>query len=208
MKKDVNAKKKAVGSSHPPAAAEAGAAQAAAEAPADDQEVRGKAAHAEDMDAAQPKEFDKQEFVRAVRKAVADKAPKNLDEADKLGESGKAEEVKSEVHGKVGEGKDTAAEDIADTTAAPPEPKQVLPMAGDKVPGTPGAPNSVLAAPDTLPPSATDMSAGPEQVKAQMAEAQVTEQQLSFDNAGEPQFDTAVKEKKTVQDPEVRPRVP
>ncbi|MGW5721855.1 hypothetical protein ACWEVP_37170 [Amycolatopsis sp. NPDC003865] len=203
LKKDVNAKKKTVGVSHPPAAAEAGAAQEAAEAPADDQEARGKAAHAEDMDAAQPKEFDKQEFIQAVKKAVADKAPKNLDEADKFGESGKAEEVKTEVQGKVGEGKDASAREIAETTAAPPEPapdaKRVVPMAADRVPGKPSAPDPARAAPDQLPPSATDLSAGPEQVNQQMAEAQVTDQQLSFQNAREPQFDKAVKEKKTLE---------
>jgi hypothetical protein len=203
LKKDVNTKKTAVGSSHPPATAEAGAAQNAAEAPADDQEARGKAAHAEDMDAAQPKEFNKQEFVDAVRKAVKDKAPKNLDEADEFGESGKAEEVRTEVQGKVGEGKDASAQDIAETTAAPPEPapdtKQVVPMAADRVPGKPGTPNPAQAAPDALPPSATDLSAGPDQVDQQLAEAKVTEQQLSFDNAREPRFDKAVKEKKTLE---------
>ncbi|MEV4143727.1 Rossmann-like fold-containing protein [Amycolatopsis sp. NPDC049691] len=203
LKKDVNTKKKTVGASHPPAAAEAGAAQEAAEAPADDQEARGKAAHAEDMDAAQPKEFDKQEFIRAVKKAIADKAPKNLDEADKFGESGKAEEVKTEVQGKVGEGKDASAQDIAETTAAPPEPapdaKRVVPMAADKVPGKPATPNPAQAAPDQLPPSATDMSAGPDQVNRQMADAQVTDRQLSFQNSREPQFDKAVKEKKTLE---------
>ncbi|MFI6303820.1 hypothetical protein ACIBCH_18265 [Amycolatopsis thailandensis] len=155
------------------------------------------------MNAAQPKEFDKQEFIRAVKKAIADKAPKNLDEADKFGESGKAGEVKNEVQGKVGEGKDASAQEIAETTAAPPEPaadaKQVVPMAADKVPGKPGAPNPAQAAPDRLHPSATDMSAGPEQVKAQMAGAQVTEQQLSFKNSREPQFDKAIKEKKTLE---------
>ncbi|MFD2469991.1 phage tail protein [Amycolatopsis silviterrae] len=203
LKKDVNAKKKAVGASHPPAAAEAGAAQGAAEAPADDQEARGKAAHAEDMDAAQPKEFNKQEFIQAVKKALADKAPKNLDEADKFGESGKAEEVKTEVQGKVGQGKDASAQEIADTTAAPPEPapdaKAVVPMAADKVPGKPGAPDPAQATPDQLPPSATDLSDGPEQVNRQMADAQVTDQQLSFKNSREPQFDKAVKEKKTME---------
>ncbi len=202
LKKDVTTKKKTVGASHPPAAAEAGAAQEAAAAPADDQEARGKAAHADDMDAAQPKEFDKQEFVQAVKKAIADKAPKNLDEADKFGESGKAEEVKTEVQGKVGEGKDASAREIAETTAAPPEPapdaKQVVPMAADRVPGKPGPPNPAQAAPDQLPPSATDLSAGPDQVDRQLADAQVTEQQLSFKNSREPQFDQAVKEKKTM----------
>ncbi|MEV6827398.1 hypothetical protein [Amycolatopsis sp. NPDC051102] len=203
LKKDVTAKKKAIGASHPPAAAEAAAPQDAAEAPADDQEARGKAAHAEDMDAARPKEFDKQEFIQAVKKAVADKAPKNLDEADKFGESGKAEEIKTEVQGKVGEGTDASAREIAETTAAPPEPapdaKQVVPMAADKVPARPGTPDPAQAAPDRLPPSATDLSAGPDQVNRQMAEAQVTDQQLSFKNSREPQFDKAVNDKKTME---------
>ncbi|WP_410672904.1 hypothetical protein [Amycolatopsis sp. cmx-4-68] len=202
LKKDVDTKKKAVASSHPPAAAEAGAAQDAAEAPADDREARGKAAHAEDMAAAQPKEFDKQEFIRAVKDAVADRAPKNLDEADKFGESGKADEVKAEVQGKVGAGKDASAREIADTTAAPPEPapdaKQVVPMAADKVPGKPGAPNPAQAAPDPLPPAATDLSAGPDQVDRQLADANVTERQLTFENSREPQFDKAVKDKKAL----------
>ncbi|MFJ9785908.1 hypothetical protein ACIRSS_40485 [Amycolatopsis sp. NPDC101161] len=202
LKKDVDTKKKAVGSSHPPAAAEAGAAQDAAEAPADDREARGKAAHAADMEAAQPKEFDKQAFVEAVKKAVADKAPKNLDEADNFSGSGKADEVKTEVQGKVGEGKDASAREIADTTAAPPKPapdaKPVVPMAADKVPGKPGAPNPARAAPDPLPPEATDMSAGPDRVDRQMADAQVTEQQLTFEHSREPQFDKAVKDKKSL----------
>ncbi|WP_133908950.1 hypothetical protein [Actinophytocola oryzae] len=203
LKTDVNTKKKTVGASHPPAAAEAGAAQDAAEAPADDQEARGKAAHAEEMDAAQPKEFNKQDFVAAVRKAIADRAPKNLEDADNFGDSGKAEEVKQEVQGKVGDGKHASAQNIAETTAAPPDPapdaKQVVPMAGDKVPPKPSTPNPTQAAPDQLPPSASDMSEGPAQVDQQMADAKVTEQQLSLENSREPQFDKAVKEKKTLE---------
>ncbi|WP_103352418.1 HPC2 multi-domain protein [Amycolatopsis sp. CA-128772] len=202
LKKDVTAKKKRVAGSHPPATAEAGSAQAAAVAPAGDQEARGKAAHADDMDAAQPKQFDKQAFIEAVKQAVKDKAPKNLDEADKFGESGKAEEIKTEVQGKVGEGKDASAQEIADTTAAPPAPapdaKQVVPMAADPVPGKPGAPNPAQATPDPLPPSVTDMSAGPDRVGRQLADAHVTEQQLSLEHSHEPSFGKAVKDKKAM----------
>jgi hypothetical protein len=200
LRKDVNAKKRAVGSSHPPPATEAGAAQAASVPPADDQEARGKAAHAENMDAAEPKAFDKQAFIDAVKKAIADRAPKNLEEADEFGGSGKAEEVKGEVQGEVGEGKESSAKDIAETTAQAPQPapdkKDVVPMAGDKVPGKPGTPNPSQATPDALPASATDMSEGPAQVDDQMASAQVTEQQLSFENSREPKFDKAVQNKK------------
>ena len=108
LRKDVGAKKRRVGSSHPPAKAEAGAAQAASVPPGDDREARGKAAHAEDMNAAQPKEFNKTAFAKAVEDAVTRRAPKNLDEADSFGESGKAAEVKQEVQGKVGEGKQSS----------------------------------------------------------------------------------------------------
>ncbi|WP_410673366.1 hypothetical protein [Amycolatopsis sp. cmx-4-68] len=204
LTKDVATKKKAVSRSHPPATAEAGAAQAAAVPPADDREARGKAAHAEDMDSAQPKEFDKAAFVKAVQDAVAERAPKNLDEADKFGDSGKAEEVKTAVQGKVSAGKETSARDIADTTAQVPQPapdsKAVVPLTPDRVPGKPGTPNPNLAGPDVLPPSATDMSAGPAQVNDQMAAARVTEQQLSFENSREPSFDKAVKDKKAMDD--------
>ena len=201
LKKDVGTKKRAVGTSHPPAKTEAGAAQAASVPPADDREARGKAAHAEDMDAAQPKEFDKREFVKAVEDAVARKAPKNLDEADTFGESGKAEEVKQEVQTKVGEGKEASAKEIADTTRATPKPaadeKPVVPLAGDKVPGKPATPDPNRAAPDPLPKSATDLSAGPARVDKQMADAQVTEPQLLKSN--EPAFTKAVKDKKSME---------
>ncbi|SNY37927.1 hypothetical protein SAMN05421748_105160 [Paractinoplanes atraurantiacus] len=203
LRKDVRAKKRRIASSHPPPKAEAGAAQAASVPPSDDREARGKAAHAEDMDAAQPKEFNKADFVRAVEDAVAKRAPKNLDEADSFGESGKADEVKKEVQGKVGEGKEASAKEIADTTHATPAPapdeKTVVPLAADKVPGRPGTPDPGLAAPDPLPASATDMSAGPARVDRQMADAKVTEEQLSFDNAREPGFDKAVQDKKTME---------
>ncbi|MFI9588045.1 HPC2 multi-domain protein [Streptomyces sp. NPDC052236] len=200
LKKDVAAKKRVVGTTHPPARTEAVAAQAAAVPPADDQEARGKAAHAEDMDAAQPKEFNKETFVAAVEKAIADRAPKNLDEADHFGDSGKAEEVKQEVQGKVGEGKQTSAQAIADTTAQVPQPapdaKTVVAMAPDRPPGKPAGPNANQAVPDTLPASATDMSAGPDQVNQQMSQAKVTEQQLAKSN--EPTFKAALADKKTM----------
>src|SRR5436190_2256799 len=86
---------------------------------------RGVAAHAEDMNAAQPKEFDK---------------------------------------------------------APAPDAKTVVPLKPDQPPGRPAAPDPDQAAPDQLPPSATDMSAGPAQVNRQMAGAQVTEAQLAHSN--------------------------
>ncbi|MFD7714215.1 hypothetical protein ACFV8W_44910, partial [Streptomyces sp. NPDC059786] len=202
LKEDVGRKKTALAASHPPPRTEASAAQDAALPPADDAEAQGKTANAQEMNEAEPKEFDKDAFIRAVEKAIADKAPKNLDEADKFAGSGKADEVRAEVHGKVGEGKAASAEQIATTTNAPPNtaaavPKKVVPMTADRPPGTPGAPNAAQAVPDRLPASATDLSAGPAGLKRRMDGAKVTEVQLR--NSNEPAFKKALSEKRTAE---------
>ncbi|AQW55435.1 hypothetical protein SHXM_08898 [Streptomyces hygroscopicus] len=202
LKTDVRRKKRSVASSHPPPRTEAGAAQDAARPPKDDEEAQGKTANAEKMNEAKPKDFDKDAFIRAVEKAIAEKAPKNLDEADEFAGSGKADEVRAEVHGKVGQGKSDSAEQIATTTAAPPDtsaavPKRVVPLTSDRPPGAPGPPNPANAVPDKLPPSATDMSAGPAKLKQRMVGAQVTEGQLQKSN--EPTFKEALGAKKAAE---------
>lgn len=202
LKADVRGKQKLL-AAHPPAKAEAGKAQGAAKPPQDDKEAQGKAANAEKMNAAKPGEFDKAAFVRAVNEAIAAQSPKNLDEADKFGGSGKADAVKGQVQGQVTEGKKTSAGPIETTTKAPPDTskateKPVTPLVADKPPATPGTPDPAKAVPDKAPPAATDFSAGPKQVDQQMAEAQVTEDQLARSN--EPEFTGALKEKSAVEE--------
>ncbi|MEU2657920.1 hypothetical protein ABZ615_21660 [Streptomyces sp. NPDC007325] len=198
---DVAAKKRTM-SAHAPAAAESKSAQDAAVAPPDDKEAQGKAANAEKMNAAKPGEFDKAAFVAAVDKAIEAQAPKNLDEADKFSKSGKADKVKEEVDGKVGEGKDTSAKDIETTTKAPPDTsaakdKPVTPMTPDRPPPHPGAPSAADAIPAKQPPAVTDFSQGPAENDKAMADAEVTEEQLAKGN--EPEFDAALKAKKTAE---------
>jgi len=198
LKRDVKSKQQSM-AKHPPPQAEASAAQGAAKPPQDDKEAQGKAANAEKMNAAKPGEFDKAAFVKAVNEAIAKQAPKNLDEADKFGDSGKADAVKGEVQGKVGAGKETSAKAIETTTKAPPDTsaakdKSVTPLRPDQPPPKPGTPNPDQAIPDKAPPAATDFSEGPKQVDQQMADAQVTEEQLAKSN--EPEFTGALKEKK------------
>ena len=183
---------------HRPARHEAAAAQAAAKAPPDDREAQGKAANAEKMNTAKPATFDKAAFVKAVEEAVARQAPKNLDEADQFADSGKADQVKGEVQGQVGAGKEASAAPIADTAAAPPDTsaavdKPVVPMTADQPPRVPAAPDPAQAVPDKAPPSATDFSAGPRQIDQQMSDAQVTDDQLT--HANEPAFTGALKDK-------------
>lgn len=170
--------------------------------PRDDEVAQGKAANAEKMNEAKPKEFDRDAFIRAVEEAIARKAPKNLDEADKFAESGKPEEIKADVRDRVGSGKADSAEQIATTTAAPPDTaaaveKKVVPLAADRAPGAPGTPDPAQAVPDRVPPEATDLSAGPARVDQQLADAQVTEPQLR--KANEPAFTNALQQKQTAE---------
>ncbi|MFT2016863.1 phage tail protein [Streptomyces sp. 796.1] len=201
VKADVGTKKQAI-KQHQPATTESKAAQDAAVAPPDDKEAQGKAAQAEKMNAAEPGEFNKQAFIDAVNKAIAAQAPKNLNEADKFADSGKADQVKEQVDGKVTDGKKTSAKEIETTTKAAPDTskaktKKVTPMTADKPPGKPGAPSAADAVPDKQPPAVTDFSAGPKANDAAMADAEVTEEQLAKGN--EPQFNEALSEKKKAE---------
>jgi hypothetical protein len=195
---EVRGKQKTM-SAHPSASGEAAAAARAAVPPQDDKLAQGKAANAERMNAAKPGEFDKAAFIRAVDEAIASQAPKNLDEADKFGKSGKAGAVKDKVAGQVATGKEKSAGAISSATAASPntavaKDKPVTPLSPDRPPGTPGVPDPARAVPDRAPPGATDFSAGPARVNQQLAEAEVTEDQLARSN--EPEFAGALAEKK------------
>ena len=183
---------------HPPAQAEAKKAQDAAVAPPDERDAKAKATVADEMATAKPGSFDKAAFIAAVKQAIAAQTPKNLDEADKFADSGKAENVKAQVAGKVTEGKQASAKDIADKTAKPPDPsavppKPVTPMAPER-PAAPSPIEAGKAMPARAPPAATDLSAPKAETDQKMAEAGVTEEQLAKSN--EPEFTGALAAKK------------
>lgn len=201
VQSDVAAKKRKLAQHHP-ATAESRSAQDAAVAPPDDKEAQGKAANAEKMNAAKPGEFDKAGFIAAVNEAIAAQAPKNLDEADKFADSGKADKIKGEVDGKVTDGKQASSKDIETTTKAAPDTskakeKQVTPMGPDQPPANPGAPSAADATPQQQPAEVTDFSEGPKKTDQQMADADVTEEQLAKSN--EPEFTDALGEKKKAE---------
>ncbi|MGA3489240.1 hypothetical protein ACK8GG_14650 [Micromonosporaceae bacterium DT55] len=201
VRADVGRKQKTV-AAHPPARSEAARAQGAAKPPPDDKEAQGKTRNAEKMNAAKPGSFDKAAFITAVNEAIAAQAPKNLDEAEKFGDSGRADAVKGQVQGQVAAGTDASAKAIATTTKAAPDTsaakeKPVTPLVADKPPATPARPDPGNAVPDKAPPAATDFSAGPAQVDRQMADAKVTDDQLAKSN--EPEFTGALKQKKAAE---------
>src|SRR5215831_18291495 len=90
---------------HASARSKAGEAQAAAKGPPNDVASQAAAAQVDKMAQQKPGEFDKKAFIDAVKKAIEAAAPKNLEQADEFKKSDKAGQVKSEVSGLVGKGK-------------------------------------------------------------------------------------------------------
>lgn len=185
---------------HPPAAAKAQEAQGAALPPTDDVAGQAKAAKVDAMDAQQPGTFDKQAFIAAVKAAIESKSPKTLEEADEYKKSGKAGQTKGEVKGLVSQGKEGQAKDIEAATEAPPDqskavPKPVTPMAQEQA-GQAPAVTAVGAAPKPAPADQVNLAAGPQQANQEMADADVSEQQLAQSN--EPEFQQGLKDKQAV----------
>lgn len=194
VKRDIAAKA-STAKAHPPAGTEVRKAQDAAIAPADDKEAQAKAAQADKMAAARPGGFDKAGFIAAVNAAVARQAPQNLDEADKFATSGKADQIKTEVLGKVTSGKNAAARDITDRTREAPDTgaavvKPVTPLPPTPAPPAIAAPDATGAVPDKAPADQTDLRADQCETDHKMADAGVTEQQLARSN--EPEFTGAL----------------
>ena len=182
---------------HPPAASKAKEAQAAALAPTDDLTGQAKAAKVDTMDAQQAGTFDKKAFITAVKTAIEAKSPKTLKEAANYKESGKAGEVKGEIKGMVGQGKEGQAKDIETATEAPPDiskgvAKPVTPMETEQA-GQAVAIPAAGAAPKVAPPEQTNLEAGKHQANQELADAEVSEQQLAQSN--EPGFNQALADK-------------
>lgn len=187
---------------HAPAGAKAKEAQDAALAPTDDLAGQAKTAKVADMDAQPPGTFDKQAFIAAVKTAIEAKSPKTLEEADDYKESGKAGEVKGEIQGMVGQGKEGESKDIETATDKPPDQsksvaKPVTPMSQEQ-PGPAVQIPAAGAAPKPAPPEQTNLAAGKEQANQEMAEGGVSEQQLA--NSNEPEFQQALTDKKAAAD--------
>jgi hypothetical protein len=115
---------------HPPAEEEeASRAQAPPRPPSDDKASHAKAAQAEMMARATPRGFGRAALIGVAKKAITEATPKNLDESDRLADSGKLEGMKGEVLSKIPEGKQPSDHDVVEKTNQPPHP----PVAKDKL---------------------------------------------------------------------------
>ncbi|NLG21591.1 MAG: hypothetical protein GX555_09225 [Actinomycetales bacterium] len=188
----------AMARAHGPAAAKAAEARGAAQPPTGDLAAQAEAAKVDEMDAQQPGAFDKKAFISAVKAAIEAKAPTTLEEADEYRESGKAGEVKGDVAGLVTQGKGEQTKDIATATEAPPDhskavAKEVVPMGAEPVGQVPAVP-AAGAVPKPAQAERTNLQAGKRQADAELARAEVTEEQLARSN--EPEFQQAVADKR------------
>ncbi|GGK23254.1 hypothetical protein GCM10010124_14690 [Pilimelia terevasa] len=180
---------------HPAPAREVRAAQAAAVPPPDHREAQAEAAHTGRMDAAAPGVFDKAAFVAAVTAAIAARAPQTLEQADDFAGSGRPEEVRTAVAGTVATGHQRAARDIADRTAAAPDPaaardKPVTALPPAPATPRPAPPTARDAAPKPAPAAQVRTGAGRAESDAAMRAAGVSEDQLA--RSHEPEFAAAV----------------
>lgn len=194
LTKDIKTKAKAA-KTHAPAAAEAKKAQEAAVAPPDDKEAQAKAAQADTMGAAKPGGFDKAAFIAAVSQAIAQQRPRTNEDAQQFSSSGRAGQIKSQVVGMVGQGKQQSARDIAEKTAQPPDPgkaveKPVTPLPPAAAPPALGKPDPAKAVTDRAPQEQVEFGATPCELGSKMTDANVTEDQLA--KANEPKFTEAL----------------
>jgi hypothetical protein len=151
------------------------------------------------MGAQKPKGFDKAGFIAAVHAAIERKSPKNMTQVRDFKNSGKAAEIKSEVVGNVAAGKEAAAGDIKASTQAPPNPagippKSVTPMAPEAPGPKPPDAKAGDAMPGPKPEAEVSLDHTKPETDKQLADANVTAEQVAESN--EPQFQEAMAAKK------------
>ena len=189
---------------HEPAKTKANQAQAAAVAPPSEVESKGQANQMGEMEQAETPGFDKAAFKAKLMERIAEMAPKNLEEADDFKNNNKLESVKGELSGKVKEEQEGSQKPLEDKSKEAPDTSGIEPKAVTPLPPTqPGAAPSGIGAEGAVPKSKgkgeveAPLQENSKQLDQQMAEADVTEEQLAKSN--EPQFKAAVTAKKEAQ---------
>jgi hypothetical protein len=186
---------------HSPAAAKAGEAQGAAESPASEIEAKAQSNQVGEMEAAESPPFDAAAFKAQLMGRIQELAPRTAEEADNFKEQNKVGGLKDEMKGKVAEEKsaskspmEQAAEKPPDTAGVEPKPHEPL------TPTEPGAPPTDVGASKAAPkPKGASQVEKPlkenaAKIDQQMAEADITEEQLAKSN--EPEFKRALDAKK------------
>ncbi|MBE7531190.1 MAG: hypothetical protein HS099_15830 [Ardenticatenaceae bacterium] len=189
---------------HAPATEKAAEAAAAAEMPAAEIAGRAQNNQAGEMESAPTPDFDAAGFKARLMQRIQEMAPKNAEEADQFKESNKLDGMKGEATNQVAAEKDkskTPMEEAAgaapDTGAVPPKPVTPIPDAD------PGEAPPPLGAEAAVPKEKgvgeveQPLRESSQSLDDQMADAEVTEEQLA--NSNEPEFTGALESKKEAQ---------
>lgn len=185
-----------------PAARKAAEAQAAATGPTNEVASQAAASQVAKIDAQQPKPFDKAGFKAALLAKIAEVTPKTQKEADEFKQSGKVGRVKTAVTSQVAAGKEAAQGGIEQAAKAAPDPsgaqpKQVTPLEPFDAGPSPPEVGAAQAAPKPKTEGEVSLKEGSQSLDDQMAEANVTEEQLA--NSNEPEFTGALDTKNEAQ---------
>ncbi len=187
---------------HPPAGTKSAEAQAAAVSPANEVESKAQDKQVQEMNQQQPGQFNAGAFKAALMQKIAAATPQTLEEADKFKDQNKLDSVKGDLSSQVGDEKKQAADPIEEKTKEQPStegitPKPVTPLPPKQAGKAPSDIGADKAAPKPKSESEVSLQEGSKSIDKQMADAQITDQQLAKSN--EPQFQTALETKKTAQ---------
>jgi hypothetical protein len=189
---------------HKAASGAASEAQAAAESPSAELEGQAQTAQVGKLEQTEAPAFDGAAFKAALKAKIAELAPKSADEADNLKESGKVDTVKGEMQGQVNEEQtasqgplEEASKEAPDMNAA--DPKSVTPLEA----ASPAPAPSEIGADKAVPKPKgqgeveTPIAESNKALDQQMADAEITPQQLQ--NSNEPEFASALSAKDEAQ---------
>ena len=181
---------------HPHAGGAVRNAQAAAVAPGPAARSAAASASVSSLAAAPTAAFEAQAFKTALRAKLAQKMapPASAEAAQKALESGTAQQVGAEMKAELGQHKDAATGGLPAAAANPAspaafpqgQPPDMVPLPAAAAPSNPGGAGAV---PAPLPPAALDTGADRAAADKQLAEEEISDQQLRKSN--EPQFTAA-----------------
>ena len=183
---------------HEPVGAKVAAAHGAVKSFPNEVSSQADAKQAGVIDRQVPKPFDREAFTTALLKKIADTAPKTLAQADDFKSDNNLGSVKASLTSQVGEEKKESQKPIAEKMDATPDATGIEAKTDTPLPAVDAGTSPQVSAAGAAPKPASNedisLDAGPKQVNQQMADADVTEDQLKDSNESE--FQGALAEKK------------
>lgn len=186
---------------HPPAGQKAQQAQGAAESPASEVTSKAQAGHVGQMRSVEEPPFDAAGFKAQLMQKIQAMAPKTAKEADDFKSSNKLGGLKAEMQGKMAQEKNQTTGPMKEKSQTAPstagvKPKKVTPLQPPPSGSPPQQVNSGLAAPKPKSRAEVEkpLQEDNKSLDQQMAEAEITEEQLA--NSNEPEFQQALDQKR------------